>query len=340
MPCSWAAAIAQQLIDQLGAPYRIDEHTLNVSASIGIALYPNDGRNAHDLMVNADTAMYHAKEQGKNGFRFFESALNTSAHQQRQLLQDLRRAIDAAEFTLHYQPKFIAPAGPITGVEALLRWQHPERGLIPPDQFLPLAEKTGLIVPIGNWVLHEACRQLQQWRQEQGKDWTVAVNLSALQLVHPKLLDTVRSALDNNQLPPEKLTLEITETTAMQDAETSLAILERISALGVNISIDDFGTGYSSLLYLKRLPARELKIDRGFITELAANTDDAAIVSAIVALGKTLNLKTVAEGVETVEQSALLTRIGCHTLQGYLLGKPLPPEELLKQLPEPGTQAG
>lgn len=332
-----ASSIAQQLIDQLSTPYTVDEHILHVSASIGIALYPTDGNNEHDLMVNADTAMYHAKEQGKNGFRFFESALNTNAHHQRQLLQDLRKAIDAGEFVLHYQPKFIAPSGPVTGVEALLRWQHPERGLIPPDHFLPLAEKTGLIVPIGSWVLNEACGQLQRWRNEQGKDWTVSVNLSALQLIHPKLLDTIQSALSKHQLPPEKLTLEITETTAMQDAETSLIILEKITALGVNISIDDFGTGYSSLLYLKRLPAKELKIDRGFITELAENTDDAAIVSAIVALGKTLNLKTVAEGVETSEQSELLTRIGCHTLQGYLLGKPVPPEELIDQLRENGA---
>jgi EAL domain-containing protein (putative c-di-GMP-specific phosphodiesterase class I) len=226
----------------------------------------------------------------------------------------------------------VAPRGPMTGVEALLRWQSPERGLVPPDQFLPMAERTGLIVPIGNWVIDEACRQMREWQDGGHADWTVAVNLSTVQLAHAGLVDTVRAALERNHLAPGHLVLEVTESTAMRDAEASLVILRQLSNLGVSISIDDFGTGYSSLLYLKRLPADELKIDRGFITELAQGNDDAAIVAAIVALGHTLGLRIVAEGVETIEQRDLLTRLGCHSLQGYLFGRPMPPQVLLDSL--------
>jgi diguanylate cyclase (GGDEF)-like protein len=328
-----AAALASRLVESIGKVYSISRNTIHISASIGIAIFPVDGSNAHELMVNADAAMYHAKEQGRNGFCFFESAMNTNAHQQHQLQQDLRRAIDQGEFLLHYQPKVIAPNGPMTGVEALLRWQNPEReGLVPPDQFLPMAERTGLIVPIGNWVINEACRQMREWQDQGHMDWSVAVNLSTVQLAHAGLVDVVRNALERNRLEARHLVLEVTESTAMRDAEASLVILEQLAKLGVSISIDDFGTGYSSLLYLKRLPADELKIDRGFITELAQGNDDAAIVSAIIALGQTLGLKIVAEGVETIDQQALLTHLGCNSLQGYLLGRPMTAERLLESL--------
>ncbi|WP_061288445.1 putative bifunctional diguanylate cyclase/phosphodiesterase [Azotobacter vinelandii] len=325
-----AAKIAGKLIETIRQPYSIEHHELFVSASVGIAVYPDDGLAPHELLVNADAAMYHAKEQGRDGYCFFENSMNANTQEQLRLLQDLRHALERDELRLHYQPKLIAPAGPIIGVEALLRWQHPERGLLSPDQFLPLAEKTGLIVPIGNWVLDEACAQIQRWRAAGHTSWNIAVNLSASQFAHAKLIDSVRTALQRHGLEAHNLTLEITESTAMRDADSSLAVLEQLAAMGVGISIDDFGTGYSSLLYLKRLPANELKIDRGFVNELGQGGDDAAIVSAIIALGRTLGLKIVAEGVETPEQQKHLTRLGCNLLQGYLLGRPMPAEQLIE----------
>ncbi|MCT7295890.1 EAL domain-containing protein [Ralstonia sp. CHL-2022] len=323
-----AGTLADALLEVVREPFMAGGHELRVSTSIGIAIYPGDGGNQHDLLTNADAAMYHAKGLGRNAYSFFEPSMNADVHQQLQLVQDLRRAVERNELVLHYQPKFNAPNGPIMGVEALVRWQHPQRGLVPADEFIPLAEKTGLIVPLGAWVLDEACRQMAQWHREGRTAWTVAVNLSALQFGHAALIDTVRDTLARHALDPRSLTLEITESTAMRDVDASLQILQQLDAMGVRISIDDFGTGYSSLLYLKRLPASELKIDRGFVRDLAHDTEDAAIVSAIVALGQTLNLRIVAEGVETAEQQAFLTRLGCHSLQGYLLGRPMTAESL------------
>ncbi|WP_343547361.1 EAL domain-containing protein [Ralstonia sp.] len=323
-----AGTLADALLEVVREPFMAGGHELRVSTSIGIAVYPGDGGNQHDLLTNADAAMYHAKGLGRNAYSFFEPSMNANVHQQLQLVQDLRRAVERHELVLHYQPKFNAPNGPIMGVEALVRWQHPQRGLVPADEFIPLAEKTGLIVPLGAWVLDEACRQMAQWHREGHAGWTVAVNLSALQFSHAALIDTVRDTLARHALDPRSLTLEITESTAMRDVDASLQILQQLDAMGVRISIDDFGTGYSSLLYLKRLPASELKIDRGFVRDLAHDTEDAAIVSAIVALGQTLNLRIVAEGVETAEQQAFLTRLGCHSLQGYLLGRPMTAESL------------
>jgi len=323
-----AGTLADALLEVVREPFMAAGHELRISTSIGIAVYPGDGTNQRDLLTNADAAMYHAKGLGRNAYSFFEPSMNANVHQQLQLVQDLRRALERNEFVLHYQPKFDAPNGPIMGVEALVRWQHPVRGLVPADQFIPLAEKAGLIVPLGTWVLDEACRQMAQWRREGHTAWTIAVNLSAPQFGHAALIDTVRDTLARHALDPSCLTLEITESTAMRDADASLHILQQLDAMGVRISIDDFGTGYSSLLYLKRLPASELKIDRGFVRDLAHDTEDAAIVSAIVALGQTLNLRIVAEGVETTEQQAFLTRLGCDMLQGYLLGRPMTAEAL------------
>ncbi|CAJ0773172.1 putative bifunctional diguanylate cyclase/phosphodiesterase [Ralstonia chuxiongensis] len=323
-----AGTLADALLEVVREPFMAGGHELRVSTSIGIAIYPGNGGNQHDLLTNADAAMYHAKGLGRNAYSFFEPSMNADVQQQLQLVQDLRRAVERNELVLHYQPKFNAPNGPIMGVEALVRWQHPQRGLVPADEFIPLAEKTGLIVPLGTWVLDEACHQMAQWHREGRTGWTVAVNLSALQFGHAALIDTVRDTLERHALDPRSLTLEITESTAMRDVDASLQILQQLDAMGVGISIDDFGTGYSSLLYLKRLPASELKIDRGFVRDLAHDTEDAAIVSAIVALGQTLNLRIVAEGVETAEQQAFLTRLGCHSLQGYLLGRPMTAESL------------
>jgi diguanylate cyclase len=325
-----AADIAATLIAAVERPYELSGHELRVSASIGIAIHPSDGADQHQLLKNADAAMYHAKDLGRNRYCYFESSMNANAQEQLQLLHDLRAALDRKELTLHYQPKFGAPHGPLIGAEALLRWRHPARGLIPPDAFIHLAERSGLIVPIGEWVLDEACRQMRKWRDLGHEHWTIAVNLSSLQFGHAGLVQAVGDTLKRHGLAPECLTLEVTETTAMHNVEQSMVILQQLRGIGVHISIDDFGTGYSSLLYLKRLPASELKIDRGFIRELAQDTDDAAIVSAIVALGQKLNLKIVAEGVETPAQQEFLTRLGCDSLQGFLLGSPMPPEQFLE----------
>ncbi|MFI8479488.1 putative bifunctional diguanylate cyclase/phosphodiesterase [Pseudomonas sp. NPDC078700] len=330
-----AASLAQRLVEIIAKPYVIDGNTLNLSVSIGIALFPDDGKSTHELMVNADAAMYHAKETGRNAYCFFESTMNVNAHEQMQMQQDLRLALERQEFCLHYQPKVLAPDGLMVGVEALLRWQSAEHGLVQPDVFLPLAERTGLITPIGDWVIDEACRQLRVWHDAGHDSWSMAINLSTVQLAHASLVNVVQAALARHAVEARYLVLEVTESTAMRDAEASLEVLNRLSALGVSISIDDFGTGYSSLLYLKRLPANELKIDRGFIMALAQGNDDAAIVAAIIALGQTLDMKIVAEGVETADQKELLTRLGCNTLQGFHLGRPQPAEVLLESLGAP-----
>jgi diguanylate cyclase (GGDEF)-like protein len=323
-----AATVADKLVKSIDKPFHVSRYALQVSVSIGIAVYPGDGENERDLMLNADAAMYHTKKSGRNGHSFFQRSMNANAQDQLQILNDLRMAQERGELLLHYQPKFIAPRGPVTGFEALLRWQHPERGMLGPEVFLPIAEKTGLIVHIGEWVINEACRQLNIWRQQGHNDWNIAVNLSALQFEQPNLVETVLEIIERHQVPPGKLTLEVTETTAMRNPDASVEILERLNQMGVKSSIDDFGTGYSSLLYLKRLPACELKIDGAFINELSAGSEDATIVSAIIALGQTLNLKVVAEGVETSEQQTFLTEMGCDSLQGYLLGKPMSAEQI------------
>ncbi|WP_101925767.1 MULTISPECIES: putative bifunctional diguanylate cyclase/phosphodiesterase [Luteimonas] len=318
-----AATLAEKLIGQVARPVSLERGELHVTASVGIAIFGADGDSARELMANADAAMYSAKGQGRNGYCFFEPSMNHGAHEQLALIQDLRRAVALDQLSLHYQPKMRAPSGPLIGVEALLRWHHPERGLVMPDRFIPLAEKTGLILEMGRWVIDEACRQLMAWRADGRTVPSVSVNLSATQFRSPGLFGKITSALERHGMPPSSLVLEITESTAMHDPESSLAILKRLSDLGVQISIDDFGTGYSSLLYLKRLPASELKIDRAFIQGLERDSEDAAIVSSIIALGRTLNLSVIAEGVETEAQQNLLTELGCTSLQGFHLGRPV-----------------
>ncbi|MBP0599296.1 EAL domain-containing protein [Herbaspirillum sp. LeCh32-8] len=333
-----AMPVAEKLVEVVNQPFVVEGHELRVSASVGIAIYPEDGSTRHDLVINADAAMYHTKRSGRNGYNFFEPSMNANAHNQLQWLQDLRVAQERKQLRLYYQPKFRSPDGPVIGAEALLRWQHPVHGLVGPDEFIALAERSGLIIPIGAWVLDEACRQMREWIRLGHADWKIAVNLSALQFADPNLLEIVRTTLEKHQLPPRCLTLEVTESTAMHDTAASMQTLEKISQLGVDISIDDFGTGYSSLLYLKRLPANELKIDRGFVRDLSHGTEDAAIVSAIVALGRTLNLRIVAEGVETEMQQDFLTQVGCDALQGYLMGRPMAPEQFLQAI-QPFQQA-
>ncbi|WP_347900518.1 EAL domain-containing protein [Pseudomonas purpurea] len=321
-----ALRLAARQVGLISRSFSVADHELQISASVGIAVYPGNGQTAQELLMNADAAMYHAKGTGKNGYRFFDASMNTNARKQLQLLQDLRNAVEQQQFSLHYQPKFDAGNGRPVGAEALLRWEHPTQGMMLPDKFIDLAEKTGLIIPIGDWVLNEACRQMAQWYAEGYTGWRIAVNLSALQFCHAGLVQSVAKALADHHLPANSLTLEITETTAMSDADASMTVLQQLADMGVDLSIDDFGTGYSSLMYLKRLPANELKIDRGFVRDLEHDSDDAAIVSAIVALGQALGLRIVAEGVETDMQQNFLTQLGCDSLQGYLLGHPQPAE--------------
>lgn len=327
-----APQVAARQVGLLSKAFRVDDHDLLISASVGIALYPGNGQTAEELLMNADAAMYHAKGAGKNGYSFFDASMNTNARKQLQLLQDLRQALELQQFRLFYQPKFDASNNQPVGAEALLRWEHPQQGLLLPEDFIDMAEKTGLIIPIGDWVLNEACRQMRVWFDEGYSHWRIAVNLSALQFCYSGLVDSVVAALERHRLPANSLTLEITETTAMNDADASMVVLQRLSQMGVDLSIDDFGTGYSSLMYLKRLPANELKIDRGFVRDLEHDSDDAAIVSAIVALGQALGLRIVAEGVETDTQQSFLTTLGCDALQGFLLGQPLPAEQFMHDI--------
>jgi diguanylate cyclase (GGDEF)-like protein len=332
-----AAALSEKLLLIMREPFQIDGHDWRMSVSIGITMYPGNGANQHELLTNADAAMYHAKSLGRDSFCFFDASMNSDVQAELELTQDLRRAVARQELVLYYQPKFKAPDGPAIGAEALVRWQHPTRGLIQPDEFISLAEKTGLIVPIGEWVLDQACRQMREWHDAGRSNWTMAVNLSPVQFGHPALIAMVQATLERHQLIPHCLTLEITESTAMKDADASVIILQQLHAMGVRIAIDDFGTGYSSLLYLKRLPASELKIDRGFVNNLEHDSEDRAIVSAIMALGQALGLEIVAEGVETVAQQAFLSELGCDSLQGFLFGRPLPPAQFLERLESRGN---
>ena len=319
-----AMTVVDKIMDALGAPYVLGGQELHSTPSIGIGMYPADGENAAVLMRNADTAMYHAKTQGRNNFQFFTAAMNAAATRRLKLEHDLRRALGENQLLLYYQPKVDARSGRICGLEALVRWQHPEEGLVPPNAFIAVAEECGLIVPLGEWVIHEACRQLAEWKTRGISGLRVAVNISAQQLRSANLLEQVRAALADNHLHPSDLELEITESVAMADPEHAVGLLQRLSDFGVALAIDDFGTGYSSLAYLKRLPIEVLKLDRSFVMDIETDEDDAAICAATITLAHTLGIKVVAEGVETEGQRAFLAdRHRCDILQGYLYSQPL-----------------
>lgn len=314
--------LARRILDRVREPVTVGEHVLHITASLGIALYPQHGTDPATLLSNADAAMYHVKDRGRNAFCLFRAEMNALARTQLDLTQALAPAMERREFYLLYQPKYRAADQALVGVEALVRWEHPGRGTLGPDLFIPLAERAGLIVELGAWIIDEACRQLSEW-QRAGATLQMSVNLSTLQFCSVTLVEDVRASIQRHGVKAENLMLEITESTAMRDVEHSLRLLRELRALGVRISIDDFGTGYSNLVYLKQLPASELKIDRAFVTSLRNGREDVAIVEAIIALGKTLGLTVTAEGVETVEQQDFLTRGGCDLLQGYLLGRPM-----------------
>lgn len=325
---SSASQLAQKLVQVIDVAFELDRYSLHVSLSAGIAIFPLHGRNKQELLFNADSAMYHTKHNGRNGWCLFEPAMNAATQHQLELANDLWKAIERQEMRLFYQPKFRSSGTMLIGFEALLRWQHPVRGLLMPDLFLPRAEKTGQIVALGNWVINEACRQLKIWHNQGHSDWTVSVNLSALQFHQRDLLATLTQALTRHQIASGKLMLEITEAIAMRDPIFSQQRIRELHQAGVSVAIDNFGIGYANLLHLKHLDASELKIDRSFINCLRPDSEDATVVTAMLTLAQSLNLRMVAEGVETEEQQQLLTGLGFDALQGYLLGKPTPAERV------------
>ncbi len=323
-----AARVAEKILHALAQPYRINLHTLHSTASIGLAFYPNDGDDGDTLMKSADTAMYHAKSLGRNNVQFFTAELNQAAVKRLMLDRDLRVAVESGQFVLYYQPQ-LDRDGRTAGVEALVRWHHPREGLVLPEVFVPLAEETGLILPLGEWVLDESCRQLRAWRDEGVTDVTMAVNLSAHQLHSPLLLAQVAHALQKHGLAGKDLELEITESVAMHDPAASISQLKALRALGVQLSIDDFGTGYSSLSYLKLLPIHTLKLDRSFVRDIERNSNDVAICTATIALAHSLGLAVTAEGVETEAQRVFLSAQRCDLMQGLLFSPPLPADSAL-----------
>jgi diguanylate cyclase (GGDEF)-like protein len=322
----------QRLQEVFAQPFPAGERDVHVGAAIGVAVFPQDGDVAETLLKRAEIAMHRAKEQGQNAFRMFTAGMDARAAERLSLENDLRGAIERNELFLHYQPRVDLKSGRIHGAEALVRWQHPQRGLISPASFIPLAEETGLILPIGEWVLRSACLQSRAWQRAGLEPLAVSVNISAPQFRQAGLAGRVAALLRETELDPRLLELELTESLVMHDAEEVIAILRELKGMGVMLAIDDFGTGYSSLAYLKRFPVDHLKIDQSFVRGIAEDADDAAIVSAVISLGKSLGLRLVAEGVETEAQRAFLEARGCEEIQGYLVGRPIPASELEARL--------
>ncbi|WP_288400651.1 EAL domain-containing protein [uncultured Acinetobacter sp.] len=324
-----AMLLAEEVLHFIQEAYLIATKEINISASLGIAMYPEHGTNVQDLLINADVAMLASKEQGRNTFTVFHSATDQQdVRSQSKLINDLYKAVDEQQFVLFYQPKFTANYQ-VCGVEALIRWKHPSLGLLTPQMFIEGAEKTGLIIPMGYWALEQACQQIQKWERSNSPFYPIAVNLSALQFENKKLFSVLEQLLEQYQIQPHNLILEITESTAMHHIDSSIRTLERLRKLGIRIAIDDFGTGYSSFLYLKDLPVDELKIDRGFLIDLQPNSKEEAILESIIHLAAKLGLIVTAEGVETQQQADILTNLGCNQLQGYLLGIPVNVENLV-----------
>ncbi len=321
------AAVAQKILAAVAKPFILDAQEFHLTASIGISTYPADGEDVQNLLKNADISMYRAKEQGKNNYQFYSAQMNVHSIERLALESSLRRALERNEFVLHYQPKVDIGSGRVTGMEALVRWQRTDKALIPPAQFIPLAEETGLIVPIGEWVLKTACAQNKSWQDQGLPPLRIAVNLSARQFIHENLLQDVARVLNETGLDATSLELEITESMVMHNPEHAVKLLNKLKATGIHLSIDDFGTGYSSLNYLKRFPIDNVKIDRSFIQDIPEDCDDAAITQAIIAMAHGLGLRVIAEGVETVEQFRFLRDHKCDDMQGYYFSKPLPANE-------------
>jgi len=334
---STASAMAKKILDQLTLPFAIGTHQLSATSSIGIGLYPDDGRDFDTLLKIADAAMYYAKDSGRNTYRFYTEQLNLHALERLHMQNSLHQALKLEQFVLHYQPQYALADGRLIGAEALIRWNSPEQGLVPPDKFISVAEDCGLIVAIGDWVVREACRQNRSWQDAGHPPLTIAVNLSALQLRRGDLVGTVERALAEYALQPVCLELELTESILIQDVAEVMEVVGRLKQLGVRLSIDDFGTGYSSLGYLKRLGVNALKVDQSFVRNMAIDEDDAAIVASVIQLGHSLKLTVIAEGVESREQADSLQAMGCDQVQGYFYSPPLPPQQFAALLDTLGS---
>ena len=312
--------------------HSIDQHDLQVTASIGVSVYPDDARNAETLIKNADMAMYQMKEGGRNGFRFFTAAMNARAVERQSIEQSLRRALQRHEFTLHYQPVICLKTSAVVGVEALIRWTHPTRGPLSPAQFIPIAEECGVILPIGKWVLREACTQARAWVDAGYPAMCMAVNVSAMELGEENFLEGLVCILRETGLDPALLELELTESVLMKRVESAVLILRDLRKMGVHVAIDDFGTGYSSLSYLRKFPIDTLKVDQSFVHQIGAGGGDTAIVTAVLGMARSLNLRVVAEGVETKAELDFLRSHDCDAVQGYYFSKPVPAEDFVKLL--------
>jgi len=327
-----AGVKAGKILSALSAPFEIEQNTLRVTASIGVTTYPEDGQSAELLIRNADLAMYQAKEKGRSNYQFFEKGMNVRAVERQSIEGDLRYALERDEFVMHYQPKIDLKTGEITGVEALVRWQHPERGLVGPLQFISIAEDCGLMLPIGKWVLRESCRQAKAWQDAGLPPIEIAVNVSSVEFRNDEFLEGISKILKETGLEARYLELELTETVLMQHAEFSVPLLQKLKVMGVRLAIDDFGTGYSSLSYLRQFPIDTLKVDQSFIHEINAETDEATIISAVINMGCRMRHRVIAEGVETAEQLAFLRAHGCDEGQGYYFARPMPALETAKLL--------
>jgi len=323
-----AGVVAAKLLELLSQPFHLAGQDLYLNASIGISLFPADGTDVNTLLKHADLAMYRAKEQGRGGYAYYQTEMTEASHSRLLLERDLREALQQEQWTLHYQPQVDMNSGRVVGVEVLLRWQHPDKGLIPPAGFIPLLEETRMILDVGRWVLQKACRQFQEWQQQGINLPCISVNISAWQFRDPHLLDDISDILAGCDLQANQLELEITESALMVDGYNPVATLEALKQMGLRIAIDDFGTGYSSLGYLKQFPLDALKVDRSFVKDLPNDSDDCAITQAIIGLASTLGLEVIAEGVETEAQREFLRSLGCRIYQGYLFSKPLPANQL------------
>jgi diguanylate cyclase (GGDEF)-like protein/PAS domain S-box-containing protein len=327
-----AAITANKMLRSVAGVHSIDHHDLHVTASIGVSVYPDDGLDAEALIKNADTAMYQAKENGHQRYQFFESVMNVRAVERQSIEESLRTALERQEFALHYQPKINLSTGQITGAESLIRWTHPIRGPISPAQFISVAEDSGLILPIGNWVLREACRQARAWADAGLPLACMAVNVSAIEFRDENFLEGVLSVLQDTGLNPRSLELELTESVIMKRPESTGSILKTLRERGVRVAVDDFGTGYSSLSYLRKFPIDALKIDQSFVRQITTAPVETTIVAAIISMGRSLKLRVIAEGVETQEELAFLQTHQCDEAQGYYFSRPLPPHEFAKLL--------
>jgi EAL domain-containing protein (putative c-di-GMP-specific phosphodiesterase class I) len=324
--------VTKRILEAVAVPHSIDHHELQITTSIGVSLYPDDGQDAETLIKNADTAMYQAKEGGRQGYRFFRPEMNVLAVERQSIEEDLRRALKLKEFTLHYQPRINLSTGAIIGAEALIRWTSPTRGQVSPLDFIPIAEDSRLILLIGAWVLREACTQARAWVDAGLPATTMAVNVSAIQFRNENFLEDLFATLSETGMDPKYLELEVTESVLMRHTEVAASILKTLKDRGMRVSIDDFGTGYSSLSYLHKFPLDALKIDQSFVRGISTTPDETTIVSAIICMGRNLNLRIIAEGVETAEDLAFLNAHGCDEAQGYYFSRPVPADQFARLL--------